>query len=122
MSAKLVTAQMNAKTPIDALRECIDEVDVQIAEKLQTRAMFALAIARVKGAAGIPARDDERESHILARVQTLTAPGSAFTKDNVRKVYEAILEESRSMVAADIAKRSAANAAVAAQPKDIGAV
>ena len=72
---------------IDDLRNCIDEVDMQILELLDKRMDFVKKIGELKNSTGTAIYRPERERAIISRL------GSAKTKNLSKNAIEAIFFE-----------------------------
>lgn len=78
---------------MDELRRRIDALDAQLVALLNQRAACALAIGRLKEAAGLPIYQPTREAEVLANVrQHNDGPldGAAITR-----LFERIIDEAR---------------------------
>ena len=76
-----------------ALRQRIDEIDEQLVVLLNARAEQALAIGRIKHAAGVAVYQPAREADVLAHVRQVNAgplDGSALTR-----LFERVIDEAR---------------------------
>lgn len=78
---------------LERLRCNIDEVDAVLVKLLNQRARWALDVGEVKGRAGIPIYQPEREAQVLARVEGYNA--GPLGADAVRRLFERIIDESR---------------------------
>jgi chorismate mutase len=91
---------------IDALRDRIDAIDEALVRLLSQRAACALAIGRLKEAAGLPIYQPAREADVLAHVRRVN-PGP-LDGDAVARLFERIIDEARRLerlAAADPAAR-----------------
>ncbi len=87
---------------LERWRGGIDEIDSELLELLNQRALLALEVGRRKRSAGLGLRDPKRESAILSRVRERnTGPLSARA---VERLFDAILAESRRVEARIFAK------------------
>ena len=86
-------AEERLVTTIDELRRRIDEIDAQLVRLLNARAECALAVGQVKKLAGMELYQPERETEVLAHVQTIN-PGPL---DNaaVKRLFERVIDEAR---------------------------
>lgn len=80
---------------IEDWRRRIDEIDRKLVELLNERSRAALEIGRLKRQRGMPLYQPEREAKILAAVQQ--ANGGPLDNDAVRRLFERILDEARSV-------------------------
>lgn len=78
---------------IEDWRAEIDDIDDQLIRLLNTRARLAAKIGGLKQNAGLPLSDQEREHHVVARMQT-NNPGP-LDDNAVRKLFQCIIHESR---------------------------
>ncbi len=78
---------------VHELRRRIDALDRDLVRLLNERSECAVAIGRLKGAAGLPIHDPEREREILRQiVQSSAGPLAA---EALARLFERILDESR---------------------------
>lgn len=86
-------AEERLVTTIDELRRRIDEIDAQLVRLLNARAECALAVGQAKKLAGMELYQPERETEVLAHVQTIN-PGPL---DNaaVKRLFERVIDEAR---------------------------
>lgn len=78
---------------LERLRRQIDELDEQLVSLLNQRATCALAIGRLKEAAGLPVYQPAREADVLANVRghnTGPLDSAAMTR-----LFERIIDEAR---------------------------
>ena len=78
---------------IDQLRARIDEIDRQLVSLLGERASCALAIGRLKEAAGLPVYQPAREAEVLSNVQTANA--GPMDDAAIVRLFERIIDEAR---------------------------
>ena len=76
-------------------RTKIDEVDRQLVALLNRRARCVLEIAKLKKALGLPIYEPQREDEILRNVAS--ANGGPLDQDALRRVFERIIDECRSI-------------------------
>ena len=82
------------KTQLNRLRESIDEIDGQILTLLSERLKLVLSVGELKRQHGVKVYDPERERRMLDRLaERAQAPLRA---DVARRVFERIIDESRS--------------------------
>jgi len=78
---------------LDQLRRQIDALDEQLVALLNQRATSALAIGRLKEAAGLPVYQPTREADVLAHVRGHnTGPLDAAA---ITRLFERIIDEAR---------------------------
>lgn len=82
---------------LPALRRRMDALNRRLSAALQQRARLVRAIAACKRRLGLPAADPVREQQMLARV--LADPGDGFDRDSLRRIWDAVLDESRRLAA-----------------------
>jgi len=92
-----VTGAPGHEDEVAALRARFDEVDARLVALLVERARLAIEIGAVKRAAGRTLVDPAREAVVLERVAALAR--SPLTPDAARRIYQAVLAESRRLVA-----------------------
>jgi chorismate mutase len=78
---------------LDQLRRQIDLLDEQLVALLSARAACALAIGRLKEAAGLPVYQPSREADVLAHVRAHN-PGPLDAAAMTR-LFERIIDEAR---------------------------
>jgi chorismate mutase len=86
---------------IEDWRAEIDEVDNQLLRLLNTRARLAAKIGHVKREVGLPLSDEERERHVVQRMQSMNA--GPLDESAVMKLFECIIRESRRVESAVVA-------------------
>lgn len=79
---------------LSLLREAIDRVDHQILELLRERLGYVLQVGEHKRHHGIQVYDPTREREMLDRLASACKP--PLKPDTVRRVFERIIDESRS--------------------------
>lgn len=78
---------------LEHLRRRIDALDEQLVQLLNQRATCALAIGRLKEAAGLPVYQPTREADVLANVRSHnTGPLDAAA---MTRLFERIIDEAR---------------------------
>ncbi|MDR1044850.1 MAG: chorismate mutase [Candidatus Adiutrix sp.] len=77
---------------LDQLRSEIDRLDRRMLELLKQRAALALAIGRLKKAAGRPVLDPTREAEILARLGRQARP---LSPEAVQNIFKAVIQACR---------------------------
>lgn len=78
---------------IDELRRRIDTLDRQLVGLLSERASCALAIGRLKEAAGLPVYQPAREAEVLANVQAANV--GPLDNGAMVRLFERIIDEAR---------------------------
>ncbi|MSR75041.1 MAG: hypothetical protein EXS14_06200 [Planctomycetes bacterium] len=81
---------------IDALRVLIDHANDDLRRALQQRARLVQAVGRVKARSKGPTLDKARESAMLRRFSA--KPGPGFSAAALRRIFSAMLRESRALV------------------------
>lgn len=76
-------------------RKRIDEIDDQLVKLLNDRARCAVEIGHLKKKAGQPAWQPDRELEILRHVES--ANGGPLDNAAVRRLFERIIDEARSL-------------------------
>ena len=76
-------------------RTKIDEVDRELVALLNRRARYVLEIARLKKALGLPIYEPQREEEVFRNVAS--AIGGPLDQAALRRVFERILDEGRSI-------------------------
>jgi chorismate mutase len=97
---------------IDRLRQEIDEIDSRLLELFNRRARCVVEIGHIKRAGNMPLYQPDRERQIFDRAEAAN-PGPLSNRA-IRRLFERILDESRSVerhVMEPAAKDPAANAA-----------
>jgi chorismate mutase len=80
---------------IDYWRTEIDEIDRELLRLLNRRARLAIKVGVLKGEAGLPCCDPERERAVLTRLQQAN-PGP-LDNQAVAKLFRRVIRESRRM-------------------------
>ena len=76
-------------------REKIDELDRELVALLNRRARYVLEIATLKKALGLPIYEPQREEEIFRNVAS--ANGGPWDQAALRRVFERIIDEGRSI-------------------------
>ncbi|HYM13302.1 MAG TPA: chorismate mutase [Bryobacterales bacterium] len=76
-------------------RDKIDGVDCRIVELLNERARYVLALAPLKKRAGMPIYEPTREQHVFENIARHN--GGPLAPDAVRRIYERVIDEMRSI-------------------------
>ncbi len=87
---------------IDKWRKKIDELDLELVKLLNERAKFAEEIGKLKTQLGLEAYSPEREEEIMENVARQN-PGP-LSLQAIRRLYERIIDESRSVERAAMTK------------------
>jgi chorismate mutase-like protein len=80
---------------VEDWRHKIDEIDRKLVELLNERSRCVVEIGRLKKAAGTPLYQPDRESEVL--VGAMRANRGPLSTDAVRRLFERIVEEARSL-------------------------
>lgn len=84
---------MNPMEGIRVAREKIDLIDEEIIQKLTDRMGYAGVIGDIKKEAGINIKDSERESDIIASIESKVSNPNMVIP--IQKIFLAIMEETR---------------------------
>jgi chorismate mutase len=76
-------------------RKKIDAIDRHLVELLNERARCAVEIGKIKHRNGLPIREHNREEEVLR--QALEANRGPLANDALRRVFEQIVQEGRSL-------------------------
>ena len=76
-------------------RATIDEIDRKLVELLNDRTRAVEQIGRAKEAAGLPIYEPKREDDVYRNI--LNHNGGPMTPDALRRVFERIMDEMRSL-------------------------
>jgi chorismate mutase len=82
---------MNPMEGIRTARQKIDLIDEEIIQKLTERMGYAGAIVNIKRDAGINIKDSERESYIIASIESKVPNPNMVIP--IQKIFLAIMEE-----------------------------
>lgn len=74
-------------------RQRIDAIDEQLVALLNERAAEALAIGRIKHAAGQPVYQPTREAEVLAHVRSVN--GGPLDDNAITRLFERVIDENR---------------------------
>lgn len=80
---------------IERLRDRIDEIDRELVKLLNERALCAEEIGKIKVRLGMEVYSPEREKQVMQNVST-NNPGP-LSDEAVRRLFERIIDESRSL-------------------------
>jgi chorismate mutase len=89
---------MTADEAKKLLAECrvkIDDIDRQLVELLNRRTLIVEDIGRAKSSAGLPIYEPRREDDVYRNV--LSQNSGPLTADALRRIYERIIDEMRSL-------------------------
>ncbi len=86
------------------LREKVSELDAEIIELLGKRAYFSKLIGKLKAALSLPVYSSQREKELLNKLME-KLPSNLSQKSLIR-IYERILDESRSIQRSEYKKKS----------------
>ena len=84
-----------AQELLAASRTKIDEIDRKLVELLNDRTKAVEHIGRAKEAAGLPVYEPKREDDVYRNI--LNHNGGPMTPDALRRVFERIMDEMRSL-------------------------
>ena len=80
---------------IEDWRKEIDDIDERLIELLNRRSQCAIAIGRIKRTLGLPVYMPDRETEVINHV--IKHNGGPLAPDAVRRLFERIIDESRSL-------------------------
>jgi len=81
---------------IDDLRDRIDSIDEQLVRLLNVRVACAVEAGRLKGEAGLPIYQPDREALVFERVKrSATELAGPLTAEAVGRIFERIIDEAR---------------------------
>jgi len=80
---------------IDDWRDEIDRIDEQLVRLLNERSQCAIEIGRIKRDAGLAVYSPSREKEVIEHVTSVN--GGPLDADAVRRLFERIIDESRSI-------------------------
>jgi len=81
---------------IDGLRDAIDIADSIIVDLINRRATLATSIGEIKKRDGIPVYIPSREKEVIGNV--VAKGGGPLPSESIRRIYERIIDETRTMV------------------------
>jgi chorismate mutase len=84
-----------ARQLLSEYRVQIDEIDRQLVELLNRRTLIVEDIGRAKSSAGMPIYEPKREDDVYRNV--LSQNGGPLTASALRRIYERIIDEMRSL-------------------------
>jgi prephenate dehydrogenase len=87
------TSTLRAQTRLGEIRTSIDELDSQIASKLNDRLKLAGELTEIKAQLGMAIKDRSREEHVLDRVSKVGE--TEQMRNAIRNTYERLFELSR---------------------------
>lgn len=76
---------------LEELRERIDKLDERIVAAINERAALVMAVRELKEQAGLAIFDATRESHILARLDSLNE--GPLKTSRIQQIYRVLLEK-----------------------------
>ena len=82
-------------------REKIDAIDRQLVELLNRRTGIVEEIGRAKEAAGLPIYEPKREDDVYRNI--LSHNAGPLTPDALRRIYERVIDEMRSLQQLNVA-------------------
>lgn len=82
-----------APSDLKSLRKLIDQKNKSMVRLLNRRAGYALKIAEVKRAEGLPIRDDARERQVLEKVSRYNK--GPLSDEALHRIFNCIMEEHR---------------------------
>jgi chorismate mutase len=80
---------------IERWRKEIDSIDEQLVRLLNERSKCAIELGRIKRELGLPVYSPDREGEVISHVKSIN-PGP-LDSDAVRRLFERIIDESRSI-------------------------
>jgi chorismate mutase len=90
---------------IEDWRNEIDQIDERLVELLNQRAQCAIEIGRIKRQLGLPVYTPEREKEVVEHVAGRNS--GPLEPDAVRRLFERIIDESRSLERKTVAREQA---------------
>ncbi|MBI5283031.1 MAG: chorismate mutase [Candidatus Solibacter usitatus] len=94
-----------AQAALDLLRKSVDEVDLRILELLNQRAKVVEKIGDIKKVAALPIYEPKREDMVFQNV--LSGNGGPLSAGAVRRLFERIIDEMRTLQRERMAKEKA---------------
>jgi len=98
---------------IDDWRNEIDKLDEQLVKLLNERSQCAIELGRIKRRRRLPIYSPDREREVIAHVTGIN--GGPLDRAAVRRLFERIIDESRSIERATVEKETKAEAKVRAK-------
>ena len=89
-------------------RDRIDAVDRKLLELLNERARYVLALAPLKKREGVPIYEPKREEQVFANI--VANNGGPLAPEAVRRIFERIIDEMRSIQRGPMEELTAENA------------
>ena len=102
---------------IDEWRIEIDRIDEQLIDLLNKRSVCAIEIGRIKRQVGLPIYSPSREKEVIEHVTNRN--GGPLDSDAVRRLFERIIDESRSIERVTVEKELAQRARKQAATKAV---
>ena len=93
---------------IERWRKEIDSIDEKLVRLLNERSKCAIELGRIKRELGLPVYSPARESDVIAHVRSIN-PGP-LDSDAIRRLFERIIDESRSIERITVEKENEAGA------------
>lgn len=87
---------------IEAWRDEIDRLDEQLVKLLNARSECAIELGRLKRELGLPIYSPDREREVIAHVTGIN--NGPLDRGAVRRLFERIIDESRSIERATVEK------------------
>lgn len=91
---------------IDDWRDEIDRLDEQLVKLLNARSQCAIELGRLKRELGLPIYSPDREIDVIAHVTGINH--GPLDRDAVRRLFERIIDESRSIERVTVEKETKA--------------
>jgi chorismate mutase len=88
-------SEEEARARLDEFRVSIDEIDRKIVALINERTRVVEEIGRVKRQAHLPVYEPKREEQVYANI--CSANQGPITQDAVRRIFERIIDEMRSI-------------------------
>jgi len=89
---------------IEDWRDEIDRLDEQLVKLLNARSQCAIELGRLKRELGLPIYSPDREREVIAHVTGINH--GPLERDAVRRLFERIIDESRSLERATVEKET----------------
>lgn len=98
---------------IDDWRDEIDRLDERLVKLLNARSQCAIELGRIKRELGLPIYSPDREREVIAHVTGVNS--GPLDEDAVRRLFERIIDESRSIERQTVEKEAKAATRVRAK-------
>lgn len=89
---------------IEDWRDEIDRLDEELVKLLNARSQCAIELGRIKRERGLAIYSPDRESQVIAHVMGINH--GPLDRDAVRRLFERIIDESRSIERVTVAKET----------------